>query len=69
MGETKMNVPLWHKYALTIDEAKEYFGIGEKKLRWLLVEHSDADFVLHNGTKSLIKRDKFEEFLGVTNAI
>ena len=69
MRELKTSIPLWHKYALTIEEAKEYFCIGEKKLRSLVVDHSDADFVLHNGTKSLIKRAKFEEFLGVTNAI
>ena len=69
MIEQKMNVPLWYKYALTVEEAKEYFGIGEKKLRWILSEHSDADFVLHNGTKNLIKRRKFEEFLDATNAI
>ena len=69
MIEQKTNIPIWCKYALTIDEAKEYFGIGEKKLRWMLDEHYDADFVLHNGTKNLIKRNRFEEFLDATNTI
>jgi len=30
---TKPYVPVWEKYALTIYEAAEYFGIGEHRLR------------------------------------
>ena len=28
-------VPIWEKYMLTVDEAAQYFGIGEKKIRML----------------------------------
>lgn len=56
-------VPLWHKYMLTITEASEYFGIGEKKLRWMIQENNKADYVLNNGVKVLIKRVKFEQYL------
>lgn len=57
------NVPLWKKYMLTITEASEYFGIGEKKLRQLVQENDTADFILNNGVKVLIKRIKFEQFI------
>lgn len=33
---TKPYVPVWEKYALTIYEAAEYFGIGEHRLRTLV---------------------------------
>lgn len=57
------NVPLWHKYSLTITEASDYFNIGEKKLRQIIQENATADFLLNNGVKVLIKRIKFEQFL------
>lgn len=69
MISRELNIPIWQKFALTINEAVEYFGIGEKKLRKLLEEYFDSGFVLQNGTKSLIKRVKFEEFLNETTAI
>ncbi len=65
----EINVPLWHKYTLTITEASEYFNIGEKKLRQMVQENSSADFLLNNGVKVLIKREKFEQFLDETCSI
>lgn len=26
-------IPIWEKYALSIEEAADYFGIGQKKIR------------------------------------
>lgn len=63
------SVPLWHKYTLTISEASEYFGIGEKKLRQIVQENETADFLLNNGVKVLIKRGKFERFIDDTCSI
>lgn len=51
------------KFCLTIDEAAEYFNIGEKKLRKIVADHLDSDFVIQNGVKVLIKRKRFEGFL------
>lgn len=56
-------VPVWRKYALTIEEASVYFNIGEKKLRRIMNEHLDDGFVIQNGVKILVKRKKFEEYL------
>ena len=40
------NIPIWEKYTLTIDEAAVYFRVGENKIRKIVSEKSDADFVL-----------------------
>ena len=39
------------------------FHIGYKKLRKLIDEHPDADFILWNGTRPQIKRRKFEAYI------
>lgn len=65
----EINIPVWQKFALTISEAVQYFGIGEKKLRKLIDDNMDSGFILQNGVKSLIKRQKFEEFLNNTSSI
>ena len=66
---SKTKVPICEKYALNINEAVEYFGIGETKLRYIALEYSDSDFILMNGTKTLFKRKKFENWLDKTDAI
>lgn len=55
-----VEIPVWEKYALTIDEAAAYFHIGGvKKLRRMVDENVNADFIVMNGTKVLIKRKIF----------
>ena len=72
--EAKMKgkmAPIWEKYMLTVDEAIQYFGIGEKKIRMLISENTDTDycFTVQVGNKSLINRHKFEEFLNQTTSL
>ena len=64
-----IEVPIWEKYTLSIEEAAAYFRIGENKLRKIIVENPDADFILWNGTRAQIKRKKFEEYIDKLNAI
>ncbi len=59
----KLKLPWWKKYTLTLTEASEYFGIGYKKLKQFISEHSDAKFVLWNGNRAQIKRLQFEKYL------
>jgi len=56
-------IPVWKRYALTVTEAAEYYHIGENKLRMIADEHPKADFIIMNGNRILIKRQKFEEYL------
>ena len=58
----KYDVPIWNKANLTIEEAAAYFGIGMNKLREL-TEDEHCKFVLYVGTKRLIKRRLFEQYL------
>lgn len=62
-------VPLWEKYTLSIKEAADYFNIGMNKLRDMANENKNADWVLWNNTKVLIKRRKFENFIDTINAV
>lgn len=59
----KERVPLWEKYTLTISEATKYFNIGEKKLRLLLEDNPTANYIMTNGSRVLIKRKLFEQFI------
>lgn len=64
-----VEVPVWEKYTLSIEEAAAYFRIGENKLRRIIADDPNADFVLWNGTRAQIKRKKFEEVIDSLNAI
>lgn len=57
-----MSIPIWEKPTLTIQEAAEYSGIGEQKIR-SLTKKRDCDFALFVGNKCLIKRQNFDNFL------
>ena len=58
-----IHVPLWEKYTLTVKEASAYFRIGEHKLRRIISENQDADFILWNGNRPQIKRAIFEKYI------
>ena len=63
------NIPYWEKYMLTLREAAEYFHIGEKKMRQIVDENMDANFLLTSGNRIMIKRKLFEEFLDSSSVI
>ena len=58
----KVNVPIYEKAALTIEEAAEYSNIGQNRLIVLLKEPR-CTFVLYVGKKKLVKRREFEQFI------
>ncbi len=61
-------MPIWHKTNLTITEAAMYSNIGLNKLREI-TDSEDCTFVLWVGTKRLIKRKLFDEYLKNTYSI
>ena len=63
MSNKVNEIPIWRKYTLTVEEAAVYFRVGENKLRKIIAENKDADFLLWNGTRPQIKRKKFEEYI------
>lgn len=62
-------VPIWYKYTLTIEEAAEYFRIGQNRLRQLVADNPDADYVLMIGNRVQIKRKLFEAYIDLTTAV
>ena len=67
--KTIKDMPVWKKYTLSIDEAALYFRIGRDKVRKIIAENPDADFVLWNGTRAQIQRTKFEEYIDKLNVL
>lgn len=65
MAEGRENniIPVWVKYTLSIEEAAQYFRIGENKLRELISNNKHADWLLWNGNRAQIKRIKFENYV------
>lgn len=63
------DVPIWEKYTLTIEEAAQYFRIGENKLRKLAAENPDASWILMNGNRIQIKRKLFEKFIDMLEVL
>jgi excisionase family DNA binding protein len=62
MDNTVNSVPIHLKVTLTIKEAAEYSNIGINKIDNML--HSpNCPFVLFVGTKKLVKRKEFEQFI------
>ena len=67
--EGNYNIPIWEKYTLSIEEAAAYFRIGEHKLRRIINENRNADYLLWNGNRVQIKRIKFEKYVDSLEAI
>lgn len=57
-----IDVPIWEKSNLTLEEASAYSNIGINKLREITNE-KDCKFVLWIGNKRLIKRKQFDTYL------
>lgn len=64
----KYEVPIYEKSNLTLEEAAAYFNIGVNKLREL-TDADNCNFVLWVGSRRLIKKKAFEEWLSKTFSI
>jgi excisionase family DNA binding protein len=62
-NQPELFVPIHEKMLLTIKEAAEYSNIGINKIDSMLRSPGCA-FVLFVGTKKLVKRKAFEEYIG-----
>lgn len=62
-------VSVEHKVLLTVEEACGIFGIGEHTLRQLIKSNPTAEYILHIGTRPLIKRPIFENYIMKQSAL
>ena len=60
-------VPVCEKYLLTVKEASAYFGIGEKRIRFLVQTNSELGIM--NGDRRMVHRKRFEQFIDKTSGI
>lgn len=60
--QPEAHVPIHLKMTLTIKEAAEYSSIRINKIDAML-KQPNCPFVLYVGTKKLIKRKEFEEYI------
>ena len=67
--ESVSKIPFWEQYTMTVTEAAQYFRIGENKLRRIISENKNADYLIWNGNRPQIKRIKFENFIDSCNAV
>lgn len=58
----KEKMPIKEKYMLSINEASEYFNIGNKTLRQIANDNI-GKFAIRMGCRILICRERFEEYL------
>ncbi len=64
----KIEIPIWEKSNLTLEEAAAYSGIGVNKLR-KMTDDENCTFVLWIGSKRLIKRKKLDEYLELNYSV
>ena len=57
-----IDIPIWEKVAMSLEEAAAYSNIGINKLRQL-TDQENCPFVLWVGSKRLVKREKFEAYI------
>ena len=69
MKSTDTTVNVADKFLLTFTEASRYFGIGENKLRSMARLEQNPDWLLHNGSRQLIKRVRLEQILMAAETI
>ena len=62
LEQQAMLLPIDRKMLLSIREAAEYSNIGINKIDELL-KQPNCPFVLYVGTRKLVKRRAFEEFI------
>ncbi|WP_417018353.1 excisionase [Anaerotignum sp.] len=62
MSKEVQKIPIHLKLTLTIKEAAEYSNIGINKIDSLL-RQPNCPFVLFIGTRKLVKRKEFEQYI------
>ena len=62
MQQNNVSRPLNLKLTMTVKEAAEYSNIGINRIDRML-RNPNCPFVLYVGTKKLVKRKEFEQFI------
>ena len=63
LKQSIQQMPWWNKFTFSVQEASEYFGFSDKKIRKIIDENENSDFILWQGTRPRSKRVLFEQFV------
>ena len=63
MKRSPIEIPIADRYCLTVDEAAAYTLIGQNRLREIIDNNKNADYLLWVGSQVRIKRSEFEKYL------
>ena len=64
-----IQVPVWEKYAMTVEEASQYFSVGQNKIRQFTQQDRFGNWYMMNGNRLLIKKKQFEKMLDKLDTI
>ena len=64
-----IQVPVWEKYAMTVEEASQYFSVGQNKIRQLAQQDRFGNWYMINGIRLHIKKKQFEKMLDKIDTI
>ena len=64
-----VQVPVWEKYAMTVEEASQYFSVGQNKIRQLAQQDRFGNWYMMNGNRLLIKKKQFEKMMDKIDTI
>ena len=64
-----IQVPVWEKYAMTVEEASQYFSVGQNKIRQFTQQDRFGNWYMMNGNRLLIKKKQFEKMLDKIDTI
>ena len=66
---SKPEVPVSERYTLSVEEAAIYYEKKQKRLRSLIAENPNADYLLAVGNRTQFKRKLFEEYIDNASCI
>lgn len=69
MQREKIEVPINQKVLISVYEAVALTGLGEHRVRRIIKENAKEKFIVHVGTKWLIKRELFIQFLNDSTVV
>ena len=64
-----IQVPVWEKYALRVEDPSQYFSVGQNKIRQLAQQDRFGNWYMMNGNRLLIKKKQFEKMLDKIDTI
>ena len=67
--QVEREIPICEKYVMSTEEASDYFHIGVNRLRKMIRDEPEAEWILWTGSHAAIKRKLFEKKVDAMSAV